>query len=533
LSDVPATDAPAAASAHHQRRIFLQAAAIVAASVFLSRVLGFFREWAIAHQVGSNAVTDAYYAAFTIPDILNYLLAGGALSITFLPVFLEYFTSEREEEAWKVFSIVLTAMSILLVILLAVAEIFAPELTYWIAPGFKPEQHRTVIYLTRIMLPAQAFFFLGGVLSAVQYAQRRFLIPSLAPLIYNGMIIAFGMLLSKRWGIAAFSWGVVAGSCIGNFLIQVYGVVRLSARFRFILELRHPGFLRFLRLSIPIMLGFSLIFVDDWAIRWFGSYLIPASITWLNYGKTLMRVVVAIFAQAAGVASFPLLARSIAEKKWAEMKEELQDALRHVIFAMVPVSVLMAVLSKPIVYLLFSRTRLSLHDMEQTALAMTVFLIGGIGWGVQAIIGRGFYALGDTLTPTLIGSGLTLAWLPVYWWLGRAYLHLGLAAASSLSVLVYTAVLCVVLFRRLEMSLSILGSQLLRILACSGGAALIAIFLQNRLEGEIGWQSIKGSLLQGVVIGGAFLTTFFLFGTRGKVFSWRELRAMFAGRVSS
>src|ERR1019366_9085843 len=124
LSNIPTPDPSPSVAAARQRRIFLQSAAIVAASVFLSRILGFFREWTIAHQVGSNSITDAYYAAFTIPDILNYLLAGGALSITFIPVFLEYSASDREEESWRVFSIVLSAMMVLLSILLVVAEIF-------------------------------------------------------------------------------------------------------------------------------------------------------------------------------------------------------------------------------------------------------------------------------------------------------------------------------------------------------------------------------------------------------------------------
>ena len=148
----------------------------------------------------------SYYAAFTIPDILNYLLAGGALSITFLPVFLEYITSNREEEAWRVFSTVLTTMTAVLLGLVLIAKVYAATLTRWIAPGFTPEQHEIVTYLTRIMLPAQAFFFIGGVLSAVQYGQGRFLIPSLAPLIYNGMIITAGMLLARSIGIQAFSW---------------------------------------------------------------------------------------------------------------------------------------------------------------------------------------------------------------------------------------------------------------------------------------------------------------------------------------
>jgi putative peptidoglycan lipid II flippase len=502
----------------------------VAASVFLSRVLGFFREWTLAHQVGSNAVTDAYYAAFTIPDILNYLLAGGALSVTFLPVFMEYFASKREEEAWRVFSIVLSFACVALLILLIVAEVYAPALTRLIAPGFTAEQHETVTYLTRIMLPAQAFFLIGGVLSAVQYAQGRFLIPSLAPLLYNGMIIAFGVALAGRWGIESFSWGVLAGSLLGNCLLQVYGVRRLSARFRFTLDLSHPGFRRFLRLTIPIMLGFSVIFIDDWAIRWFGSSLMAASITWLSYAKTLMRVVVGLFGQAAGVAAFPILARLAAEKKWPEMREGLEDALRHVILAIVPVSLLLALVSRPVVYVLFSRTRLGPMDMEQTALAMEIFLIGAVAWGTQAMLGRGFYALGDTLTPTLIGSGLAAASIPVYWFMSEHHQHLGLAGASSIGVIVYTAVLWVVLFRRLEIPLAGIGWYFLRTVGAAAGAGAVSLYVRSWLELPFPWQTFGGSVVQIAAVSVVFLVTFVVLASLTRVASWRDLRGVFAGK---
>lgn len=523
-------DRSPSSAAAQRRRIFLRSTAIVAASVLLSRVLGFLREWAIAHQVGSNATTDAYYAAFTIPDILNYLLAGGALSITFLPVFLEYFTADPKEEAWHVFSTVLTAMTVLLLSLVVVAEVYAATLTHWIAPGFTAEQHRLVTSLTRIMLPAQAFFFIGGVLSAVQYAQGRFLIPSLAPLIYNGMIIGFGLLLADRLGIAAFSWGVLVGSLLGNCLMQVYGAKRLSARFRISFDWRHPGFRRFLRLTLPIMLGVSLIFVDDWAIRWCGSFLAPASITWLSYGKTLMRVAVGIFGQAAGVASFPILARLVAENKLEEMKEGLRETLQHVVVAIVPVSVLMAILSRPIVFLLFSRTRLTAYDMEQTALAMTIFLVGAVAWGVQAILGRGFYALGDTVTPTVIGSALSLAWLPVYWFLAQRYQYVGLAAASSLGVLLYTGLLWVVLCRRLQIPLAGLRSFFLRTVAAALGAGLLAYALSRWLQGHTPWQTLSGSFLQATAASVLFLASFGVLASWTGIGSWRELRAAFTGK---
>src|SRR5689334_11856751 len=136
------------------RRI-VQSTGIVMASVLASRVLGFLRDWAVAHQIGSNAVTDAYYAAFTLPDFLNYLVASGSLSIIFIPVFTKYVAEKREDEAWQVFSTVITFMGLILVGAVLLAEIFAPQLVVLIAPGFGPEEKARVIFLTRLMLPAQ------------------------------------------------------------------------------------------------------------------------------------------------------------------------------------------------------------------------------------------------------------------------------------------------------------------------------------------------------------------------------------------
>ncbi len=506
--------------------MFLRATMIVTVSVLLSRVLGFFREWALAAQVGSNALTDAYYAAFTIPDILNYLLAAGALSVTFVPVFLEYFMSRREEEAWRIFSTVLTTMTLLLIALLIIAEIYAPVLTGWLAPGFPPEQQALVTRLTRIMLPAQAFFFIGGVMSAVQYAQNRFLIPSLAPLIYNGMIILFGVLFSGRMGVEAFSWGVLAGSLIGNCLLQIYGAWCASARFRLALDWSHPGFRRFLRMTWPIMLGFSVIIVDDWAMRWFGSYLAAASISWLGYGKQLMRIVVGVFGQAAGVAAFPQMARLVAQQKWDEMRGSLENALRHVILTVVPASLLLALLSKPVVYILFSRTKMGAGDIEQTASVMLIFLIGAFAWAAQGIVGRGFYALGDTLTPTIVGSGLTLLSLPLYWFGAHHHGHLGLAAASTIAVLIYTLGLWIVLYRRLKMSLAPVFNYLLRTATASSIAAVAAGVALWALDQQISWRSFTGAAAQIAVAGMVFTVAFLASAKLLHVADWRDLRRL-------
>src|ERR1700747_2178964 len=132
---------------HLHRRIFA-ATGIVMASVLLSRVLGFFRDWTVAHQMGSNAVTAAYYAAFTLPDFLNYLVAGGSLSVTFIPVFAKYVAEQREDEGWRAFSTVITVMGFVLVALVLLGEIFAKNLVGLIAPGFSDAERARAAFLT-------------------------------------------------------------------------------------------------------------------------------------------------------------------------------------------------------------------------------------------------------------------------------------------------------------------------------------------------------------------------------------------------
>jgi putative peptidoglycan lipid II flippase len=259
-------------------------------AILASRMLGFVREWTVAHQIGSSAVTDAYYAAFTLPDFLNYLVAGGALGLIFIPVFTKYQVENREDEGWHVFSTVMTLMTLALVVLVGVGEIFTAQLVRFIAPGFDLAQKAEVVFLTRVMLPAQLFLYLGSVMGAVQNAKARFLVPALAAVVYNIGIISGGWLLSSRIGITGFAVGLLFGTFLGFFVLQLVAVWRLGAKFTPNLDFRHPGFLMFLKLAIPIMLALSIDFTDNWMIRWFGSYLAPASITWLTYARTLMAV---------------------------------------------------------------------------------------------------------------------------------------------------------------------------------------------------------------------------------------------------
>jgi putative peptidoglycan lipid II flippase len=505
------------------RRVVLSTG-IVMAGVLASRVLGFLRQWTVAHQIGANAVTDAYNAAFTLPDFLNYLVAGGALSVTFIPVFAKYMAESQEDEGWHVFSTVISVMGIALIVLVLAGEILAPQIVTAIAPGFRAGEREQTIFLTRLMLPAQFCFYLGGILSAVQYAKSRFLVPSLAPVIYNLAIISGGLLLASRIGITGFSVGVLAGALAGNFLLQIYGARRAGARFSPNFDFRHPGFRLFIRLSIPIMLALSLVFTDDWIIRWFGSYLAQGSITWLSYAKTLMRVPLAVVGQAVGVASFPFLAQLYSERKHEELNRLLNDTLRGLLLLLIPISALTIALNRPLVYFVFSHTRLRGPDFNATASALAFFSLGMCAWGAQNILARGFYATRNTLAPAIAGTAITFLNLPLYWYLAGRMQHRGLALASSVGITAYAVVLFFLLSRRTQnREVMKVVAFFLKICLASVFGGLACFELAGWLENRIAWRSMMGSF---AVLAPAAALGFLVIGGLAKAMRMRELDAL-------
>lgn len=418
------------------------AALIMGASVLLSRFMGLLRDMVIGHFYGASTESDIYFASFMVPDFINYLLAGGYFSITLIPVLSRCF-SKDQADGWRLFSAVFWWVCILIFSFTLAAFIFAPQLTQVVAPGFsQPSQERLAFFL-RIILPAQAFFLPGACLTAILYLRRHFAVPALTPLIYNGCIIIFGLLLINR-GMTGFCIGVLAGAFSGSFLLPLWAIWRgrtanpetegaenLAAGFHLSLTLSHPELKKILLLALPLMLGQSMVVLDEQFFRIFGSLTGEGGVSLLNYARRLMQVPVGVVAQAAGVASFPFLAQLAASGQTARFNQTLQSALKNVFAVLAPICACMIVLAQPIIFVIYQHGDFTAADTQSAALLLRIILAGVIFWGAQQLLSRAFYARENTLTPALCGTAATLIFLPLYY---LAATRLGTAGIAGISV---------------------------------------------------------------------------------------------------
>jgi putative peptidoglycan lipid II flippase len=413
----------------------------MAASVLLSRFMGLIRDKAIAYYYGAGPDTDIYFAAFIIPDFINYLLAGGYFSITLLPL-LNRFFKEGVSHGWRFFSAAFWWVSLAICLLTGIAWIFAAPLAGLAAPGFDAAAQQKLASFTRIILPAQACFLPGACFTALLFMRRQFSIPALTPLIYNGCIILSGLAFfyfSPDSGIEGFLWGVPAGAFLGSLALPFWAA--RSGGLRLSLTLRHPGLRKFILLALPLMLGQSIVVLDEAFLRVFGSLGPEGAVSLLNYARRIMMVPVGVVAQAAGVASYPFLSSLAAAGNNTGFNETLTKALLGTLTAIIPLSFLLMAAAEPVMRLIFEQGRFSPADTSASAALLVIMLCGVAFLAIQQIIGRGFYAHENTLTPVLTGTLATLITLPLYFLLSGILGASGVALAGALGIALYTLLL--------------------------------------------------------------------------------------------
>lgn len=481
-----------------------RAATLVMVLFVASRALGLVREVVIARQFGTSADMDAYLAAFRLPDFLFYMVAGGALGSAFIPTFTGFLTRRDMPGAWRLASAVVNWVMLILSVLGGLAAIFAPWLVQIFFGNFSPAQQALTVELMRWMLISTVVFGVSGVVMGILNAHQHFLLPALAPVVYNAAIILAAWLLGPTWGVRGLTAGVVLGAA-AHLLVQIPGLVQRRMQYRPILPLVDAGLHEVGRLMAPRVLGLAAVQLNFLVNAILAAGLPSGSLTALNYGWIIMLLPQGIIAQSVATALFPTLAALAARGEQAEMRRIFGVTLRNLLFLTLPAAAGLLVWGKPVVRLLLERGAFNATSTALTAWALGFFALGLVGHAVVEIATRAFYALKNTKTPVAVGVaamatniGLSIALMRLFAAAGRPP-HGGLALANSIAVTLEMAVL-LVLLRPMMGGLGGTGLRrsVGRMAVATGGMAAVLLGMAVVMPAQSPW--VAG--LAGIVVGG-------------------------------
>jgi len=436
----------------------LQAAVLLSVLYFCGRLTGLLQT-SIINAILPPSATDAYNAAFAVPDFVNYLIAGGALSITFIPLYIEVSHRDGDAAASEFYSSLTTLVGGVLIALVILSELLTPWLVMIFNPGFVDKRHvfDLTVSMTRIILPAQLFFYMGGLLVGVLNAHKRFAASGWTGALYNTVAIVLGLFLWWRgYGPLAFAGGILVGAFVGNYLLPLIAVLKgpkeQRPHYKFLVQLKNPAVQKYFLNALPIMIGVSLPVVDQIIVKWFATFLPTGALTNLNTANRVMIAAQGILGQAASVAAFPYMADNTAAGDWLQFSSFIRRGLRRLMFLSIPLGVLLTLTAVPIITLLFGYGVFEQGNaLAETSASFAFFCVGLFAWVGQAFLARAFYALKDTFTPTLLGSLLTIFFFIPMCWVAMRW---GGAQALALATSIGAAAQFVVLLWALEKRLS-------------------------------------------------------------------------------
>jgi len=427
---------------------------LLMASAFGSGLLALVRVGYTNFLFGASPAQDAYLAAFKLPDLLSYFLIGGAASISLITILNRYREAGDEEGGDRALSVILTTMLVVLIAGVLLAEIFAPQYVWLANKGFRGDSLRfsLCVSMTRLILPAQLFFFIGSVMGSRLQVRKIFIYQAVAPLIYNAGIILGAFFLHRAYGIHSMAIGVVAGMFIGYGVLNTIGAMRSGLRFYPVIGFRNPAFLEWFNLSLPLMIGVSLVMFDGLFLNYFGS-LQEGGITLLGNAKYVFNAPFNIIGPAAGAASLPFFASLFQQKRALDFSTSVSRSVSRLFATGMMVSAWMIALAPWLIDLLRGG-KFTRDNAGSTTQLFIVFSITLAIWAVQGIYARAFYAASDTKTPAIAGTIIVVVSAPLYWVFFRIYGLNGLAIASDVGIFIQTATLALLLHKKKLVSFS-------------------------------------------------------------------------------
>ncbi len=499
-----------------------KSAGIVSIAVMFSRVLGLVREQIFAYYFGAGFLYDAYVVAFRIPNVLRDLFAEGALSAAFVKVFTDYQINKSEKEAWKLASLVLNALAVVLSVITIIGIVFSRQFIDLIADGFSPEKAALATTLTQIMFPFILLVALAAVAMGVLNTKGVFGVPASASTVFNIVSIIFGLGLAywlsgggwlgsggdkeavpgaaAQWAIIGMAIGTLIGGA-SQFVMQIPSLYNVGFRFAPVLSFTDEGVRRVMTLMAPAILGTSAVQINVLVNTYFVSQIEGAQ-GWLSYAFRLMQFPIGIFGVAIGTASVPVLSRMASEGRMKDFRDTLSSSMNLVFLMTLPSACGLIVLGEPIIRLIYERGKFDAGATAMTAYALAGYSIGLTGYAAIKVVSPAFYAMDDAKTPMIIAlasivvngaaSYFLREWLSVY-----GFGHVGVALATSTVALVNFFALALLMRRKIKrLNGREIISAFVRIAVASAVMSVVCWLSYSFLHAEFGGKSFIYKMIE-------------------------------------
>ena len=458
-------------------------AGAVSFATLISRILGLIREMVLAKYFTVFA-TDAFFAAFRIPNLLRDLFAEGALSAAFVPTFTEYKQKRTREEGWLLANIVINALVVILSVVTLLILLFAKYLVLLLVSGFAqiPGKIELTVHLTRIMSPFLLTVALAAAVMGILNTYGKFFVPALAPAFFNVCSILAGIFLSPlmpRFGlepITAMAIGSLVGG-VAQLAVQIPALHRCGFRYRLTINWKHAGLQRIFRLMLPAAFGLAATQINILIDNQLASYLGNGPVSWLNYAFRLMQLPIGLFGVAIATVHLTSASQHVAANNMEGLKANLADAIKLAAFLNIPATAGLIFLRYPIVQILYERGRFTPEYTIYTGDALLCYAIGLFAYSLVKIVTPTFYALGDTKKPVQFSGLVILLKIGINLALIQKLGFLGLALGTSLASLLNTGLLLNALRKKIG---SLEGHEVL--------STIIRITIASVLMGVAAWQ---------------------------------------------
>lgn len=488
-------------------------AIILAVTSIFSRVLGLLRDRLLASTFGGGGALDTYFAAFKVPDFIFNVLVLGALSSSFIPVFIQYLRNKDDvakDEAWKVANSVLNILVIVLFTFAILFFILAPVIIPLIAPGFTQDKLAQTIQLSRVMLIAIVFFGISNVVSGILNSLKRFTSFALAPVLYNLGIIFGIVFLSPKFGLMGLAYGVVIGAFC-HMASQLPSVFRVGFRYRPYINLKHPGVKKIASLMLPRTLGLAVVQIDMLVNTIIGSTLAAGSITIFTFANNLQNFPINVFGVSLAIAAFPSFSEAFVDNDHQKFKEHFSKTIRRILYIMIPVSVLLLLLRAQIVRVVLGANSYSWHATYLTAQVLGIFAISLFAQALIPTLGRSFYAHQDTKTPVKVAIFSVVIDIIGSIVLSRYFGVVGLAIAYTVSNLINMFLLYAILRKRFgELDDHRIIASGVKIVVSTLFMAVVVLGMKYLVAAMVNMQTFVGIFTQGLLAGAVGLIAYFV-----------------------